>query len=138
MDKTVYVLLAAAVIIAIILVAIIHYFPQTGKVDKEKYQCKWLEIEHKLQPGNADSQQLAILNADKLLDAALKETGSKGSTMGERMKARQGVWSNANAVWAAHKLRNQIAHEDHISISDETVRRALASFKRALKDLGVM
>ena len=138
MDKTVYVLLAAAVIIAIILVAIIHYFPQTGKVDKEKYQCKWLEIEHKLQPGNADSQQLAILHADKLLDAALKETGSKGSTMGERMKTRQGVWSNANAVWAAHKLRNQIAHEDHISISDETVRRALASFKRALKDLGVM
>lgn len=138
MDKTVYILLAAAVIIAIILVAIIHYFPQTGKVDKEKYQCKWLEIEHKLQPANADSQQLAILNADKLLDAALKETGSKGSTMGERMKARQGVWSNANAVWAAHKLRNQIAHEDHISISDETVRRALASFKRALKDLGVM
>lgn len=138
MDGTLIALVVAAVVIAVILLAIIHTTPGTGRIDKEKYQSRWLDIEKKLKPGNADSQHMAIMNADKLLDLALKETGSKGATMGERMKNRKGAWSNANAVWAAHKLRNQIAHDENVSISEDTARRALASFKRALKDLGAM
>ena len=81
---------------------------------------------------------MAILKADKLLDQVLRDTGSKGQTMGERMKSRQNAWSNANAVWAAHKIRNQIAHDENVQLSETTVRRALASFKQALKDLGAM
>lgn len=138
MDGTLIALVAAAVVVAGILYAIIHFFPQTATVDKQKYQSRWLDIEQRLRPGNTESQQMAIMNADKLLDQALKDTGSKGKTMGERMKSRQGVWSNANAVWAAHKLRNQIAHDEHVVVSEDTVRRALASFKRALKDLEAM
>lgn len=135
MDWTLASLVSAAVIIALILYLIIRFSPQPHGLDKEKYQSKWLEIESKFQPNSIDSQYMAILSADKLLDQALKETNSKGSTMGERMKNRHGVWSNANAVWAAHKLRNQIAHDEHVQISDATAKRALASFKRALKDL---
>lgn len=135
MNWTLIALVVAALVIAAILYLIIHFSPSPRGLDKEKYQSRWLEIEHKLQPGNIDSHHMAILNADKLLDQALRETNSKGETMGERMKSRQGVWSNANAVWAAHKLRNQIAHDDNVQVNEETVRRALASFKKALKDL---
>lgn len=138
MDKGLIALVAAAIIIAVVLFLIIHFSPQTGRVDKQKYQSRWLEIENSLKPGDSNSQQMAILNADKLLDQALRETGSRGQTMGERMKSRQNAWSNANAVWAAHKLRNRIAHDEQVEISDDMVRRALASFKLALKDLGVM
>lgn len=138
MDKGLIALVAAAIIIAVVLFLIIHFSPQTSKIDKQKYQSRWLEIENSLKPGDSSSQQMAILNADKLLDLALKETGSKGQTMGERMKSRNGAWSNANAVWAAHKLRNRIAHDEQVSISDDMTRRALASFKVALRDLGVM
>lgn len=138
MDSTIVVLVVAVVIVAAILFLIIHLFPQTPTIDKERYQSRWLEIEQRLQPGNTDSQHMAILNADKLLDQALKDTGSRGKTMGERMKARQEAWSNANAVWAAHKLRNQIAHDEHVSVNDDMVRRALASFKQGLKDLGAI
>ncbi len=138
MDGGIIALAAAAIIIALILFLIIKFSPKTIHIDKQKYQARWLEIEGQLKSGDASSQHMAILNADKLLDQALKETGSKGATMGERMKARQGVWSNINAVWAAHKLRNQIAHEPNVNISEETARRALVSFKRGLKDLEVM
>lgn len=138
MDGTLIALIVAAVVVAVLLFAIIHFFPHSATIDKQKYQSRWLSIEHKLQKKDADSRHMAILSADKLLDQALKETGSKGSTMGERMKSRQSVWSNANAVWAAHKLRNQIAHEENVVVSDETARRALTSFKRALRDLGAM
>lgn len=138
MDDSLIILAVAIIIVGIILFVIIHFMPRTDTIDKEKYQSRWLEIEQKLQLGNPDSQAMSILKADKLLDQALKETGSKGATMGERMKNRQNAWSNANTVWAAHKLRNKVAHDDNVVLSDQVVVRALASFKQALKDLGVM
>jgi hypothetical protein len=79
-----------------------------------------------------------VLNADKLLDQALRERGVKGETMGERMKTARESWSNANGVWTAHKLRNQIAHESEVQVSYDDARRALANFKQALKDIGAI
>jgi len=137
-DGTVLWLVVAAVIIAAVLFIIMRFMPYSANIDKEKYQSRWLEIEHGLNPGSRDSQYMAILKADKLLDQVLRDTGSKGQTMGERMKSRQNAWSNANAVWAGHKIRNQIAHDENVQLSETTVRRALASFKQALKDLGAM
>lgn len=138
MDNSLIILAVAIIIIGVILFVIIHFMPRIEKIDKEKYQSRWLDIEQNLKPENPDSQAMSILKADKLLDMALRETGSKGKTMGERMKNRQGAWSNANAVWASHKLRNKVAHEENVVLSEQVVRRALASFKQALKDLGVM
>ena len=138
MESTILILAVAAVIVALLVFAVIYFFPQTPIIDKQKYQSRWLEIENKITYGNQDSIHIAILSADKLLDQALKDTGSKGASMGERMKDRQAAWSNANAVWAAHKQRNQIAHEQNVQISDDMAKRVLASFKQALRDLGAM
>ena len=138
MDWGIIALVSAALIIGSILFLIIKFMPQVSHFDKEKYQSKWLEISKKADTNQSDSQFMAIIQADKLLDQALRESGSKGQTMAERMKTRQAAWSNANAVWSAHKLRNRIAHEEHVNLSDDAVRRALASFKRALKDLGAL
>ena len=81
---------------------------------------------------------MAILNADKLLDQALRQRGFKGETMGERMKSAQNVWSNANHVWTAHKVRNRIAHESGVKVDYDITRRALVAFKQALKDVGAI
>ncbi|OYX43204.1 hypothetical protein B7Y94_02030 [Candidatus Saccharibacteria bacterium 32-49-12] len=135
MNTSLIALVLAALVVGVILAAIIHFCPPQSSLKKEKYQSRWIEIERKFDSGSADSRHMAIVEADKLLDMALRETGSRGKTMGERMKNRQGVWSNANAIWAAHKLRNQIAHEEQVNVSEDILRRALASFKRALRDL---
>lgn len=105
-------------------------------LNQEEFRSKWLEIEGSLS-SDTGSQHLAVLNADKLLDRALKARGYKGETMGDRLKSARANLSNNNAVWAAHKLRNQIAHED-VSIKPQTVRQALGAFKKALKDLGAL
>ncbi len=122
------------------LLAVILLFTKKGGVqlDVNKYRSKWLAIEQQLQKDNTASYQLCVLNADKLLDQALKERGTKGETMGERMKVLQPTWSNANAVWGAHKLRNQVAHESDVQLSHDATRRALAGFKQALKDVGAI
>lgn len=129
--------LAAVLIVGAILFAVIT-MTKGGRahLDVDAYRSKWLAIEQKLTRDDAASHQLCILNADKLLDQALKEKGAVGTTMGERMKVTK--WSNAYAVWTAHKLRNQIAHEADVKVDYDAARRALASFKQGLKDIGAV
>ena len=108
------------------------------QLDKQKYRTRWMAIEGSLKKDNEAACHMAILNADKLLDAALKEANYKGQTMGERLKNAKGSLTNANAVWASHKLRNRIAHETNVKIDYTVARRALAGFKQGLKDVGAI
>ena len=104
----------------------------------EEYQTRWLKIENGLVKGQRQTYNLAVLNADKLLDRALIELGLPGKTMGERMKRVGDRFSKVNAVWYAHKLRNQIAHEPDFELDYDEASRALAAFRQALKDLGAI
>lgn len=139
MDGTFFGVFAAVLIIGALLMAMVTLTKKGGKqLDVEKYRTKWLSIENHFKRDEESSYHLCILNADKLLDQALREHGVRGNTMGERMKSTQTSWSNANAIWTAHKLRNQIAHEPDVRVSYDTARYALASFKQALKDVGAI
>ena len=132
----VFFLAAILAVAAIIFAAVTMTKGGAKHLDVTKYRTKWLEIEQRLTKDDESSYQLSVLNADKLLDQALREKGVSGETMGARMKVVK--WSNANAVWTAHKLRNQIAHESDVSLDYITARRALASFKQGLKDVGAI
>lgn len=111
---------------------------QGPQLNVRRYQTKWLEIENSVRKDNAASWQLAIMNADKLLDQGLRERRFKGQTMGERMKSANKVWKNANHVWGAHKVRNQLAHEVNANVTYDVTLRSLSAFKQALKDLGAI
>jgi hypothetical protein len=79
-----------------------------------------------------------VLNADKLVDQALRESGINGETMGERLKSSATKFSDLNGLWTAHKLRNRIAHEPDVAVSYDEARYALNCFRKALKDLGAI
>lgn len=139
MDSTLIGFLVGVLIVAGLLMFVITITKRGHKqLDMEKYRCKWMAIEQGLHRNDASSHVLSILNADKLLDQALRERGVAGETMGERMKAERNTWKNANAVWSAHKLRNQIAHETDVKVNYDDTRRALSAFKQALKDIGAI
>lgn len=121
-----------------ILFIITHSFGKSKQLDVDRYRTSWLTIEQQLVKGEEASCHLVILNADKLLDQALKQRGFKGETMGERMKTAKATWSNTNNIWTAHKLRNRIAHETDVKVGYDTARRALSAYKRALKDVGAI
>lgn len=131
--------IVAVLIAAVIGVVYLLIVGKTGSgLNVQKYQTRWLEIENSVDKSNNASWQLAIMNADKLLDQALRERRFKGQTMGERMKSAQKIWKNANHVWGAHKVRNQLAHEVNANISYDITLRSLSAFKQALKDLGAI
>lgn len=141
MDQTISIIffLAAILVFGAILFAVISLTKRgPSKLDVEKYRSRWMTIEHSLKRDEVSTYQMSVLNADSLLDKALKEKGVQGATMGERMKQLQKTWSNANNVWSAHKLRNQIAHESEVKITYDSARRTLMAFKQALKDVGAI
>jgi len=131
--------LAAVLVFGAILFAVISLTKRGPKrLDVEKYRSRWMTIEQQLKRDEVNTYHMSVLNADSLLDRALQDRGIAGATMGERMKAMKKQWSNANNVWSAHKLRNQIAHEPDVKLTYDAARRALHSFKQALKDVGAI
>jgi len=139
-DSTTIFAFLIGVLIVAILVVVVMVLTKKGPapLDVEKYRLRWLGIEKQLTRENSANLSMVVLEADKLLDQALRERGIKGETMGERMKIAKDTWSNANAVWTAHKLRNQIAHESGVVVGYDDARRALGAFKQALKDIGAI
>ena len=137
MDQSI-VFFFAAIIIAGAIMLIFANRKGVNHLEVEKYRVKCLSIEQQLKKDEPSSYQLAILNADKLVDQALRDRGTKGKTMGERMKNSVTLFSDRNGIWTAHKLRNTIAHESDVQITYDQARYALSCFRKALKDLGAI
>lgn len=131
-------------IVAILIVAVLVFVAilLTGKrkyhFNTEFYQSRFLAIENQLRKESPSSWTVAIIEGDKLLDKAMMEMGVPGKTMGDRLKRGGSRFSNLNAVWRAHKLRNAIAHESGFEVSYKQATSALAVYKEALKDLGAI
>ncbi len=138
-DQSIVFVFASIIIVATILFALICFTKKMGKrIDVEKYRARCLEIEHRLKADDPNTYQLCVLNADKLLDQALRDLGVKGNTMGERLKNSVSLYSDRNGIWTAHKLRNVIAHEPGATVSYQQAKQALVYFRQALKDLGAI
>jgi len=139
MDQNMIFFFAGVIIIGALLFGLVCLTKKGGKrLNVEYYRTKVLEVEHQLKREEFSSYHLAVLNGDKLVDKALMERGFGGKTMGDRMKDAAKVFSDRNGIWEAHKLRNKIAHEPDAYVTYEQARYALASFRRALKDLGAI
>lgn len=81
-------------------------------------------------------QRHSIMDADKLLDYALFQYGMKGS-LGSKLKKSTSRFKDINAVWAAHKIRNNIAHQMNYKVTERVYKKAMMSFKQAFKDLKI-
>lgn len=131
-------ILAILIVAVLIFVAILLTGKRGYHFNREVYQTRFLAIENKLDQNNPATFMTTIIEADKLLDKAMIEMGLVGKTMGDRLKKSGGRFSNLNAVWRVHKLRNAIAHESDVEISYKQAFNALAIYKQALKDLGAV
>jgi hypothetical protein len=124
-----------AVVILVVVIGIIflvlEHRPRTLNVDY--FKKRWQELQKLC--ANRATWALAIIDADKLLDEALKKAHFKGKTMGERLVSAQHTLTNNDSVWFGHKLRNKIVHESDTKLRQKDVRAALVGFRQALKDL---
>ena len=138
-NQQVIAVLGMVLFIGLVLFFVIAMFRRRSSgLNIEKYRAIWLKIENSLDRNNNMTYQMAVLTADKLLNQAMADCGVAGNTMGDRLKAANGRFSNINDVWFAHKLRNRIAHDTDFQLNFITTQKALMIFKKALKELGAI
>ena len=131
--------LAAVLIVGVLIFAAVSLTShKVVKVDTAKYQAEFLAIENTLDKLQPKSWNETVLELDKMLDEVLRELGFQGDTMAERLKSANSSIKNINAVWYAHKLRNEIAHTRKFSVGFDQAKRAVTVYRRALQDLGVI
>lgn len=113
------------------------YSPQHRTLDIELVKTKWGEIE--VMQNTPSGLKNALFEADKLLDYVMIGKGFAGETMGERLQSSTARTSyrDLNAIWSAHKLRNQMAHEVNHDFVPAQVQKAIKDLKDGINDLGV-
>jgi hypothetical protein len=106
------------------------------KLQVALFQHDWNEIQ-----GFCKDKKLwpqAILEADLLLDKALKRRKFKGKQMGERLVSARPSFTNNDTVWSAHNLAKKIRTNQNIRLKENDVKTALVGFRQALRDLGAL
>lgn len=111
--------------------------PEMIGLTREEMARRWGEV-RKTSTQGLMGAKLALLEADTLLDSALKSVMMPGDTLGERLKVACYKYPKLQNVWWAHKLRNQLAHDFASQISQRQAQQAIDEFERALKLLNVM
>jgi hypothetical protein len=111
--------------------------PKRQSLNQEYFFEQWFALLAKVKNSD-DGMVLAVIDADKLLDEALKKRHFKGRTMGERLVSAQRTLKDNDGVWYAHKLRNRLVHEPNVKLKKNEAQNALAGFKKGLQDLGAL
>lgn len=104
---------------------------------KNKAFANLAELENRVRSGDQFHLKSALVDADKLLDFAMKSTGLRGETMGDRLKNAQKYFNRDqyNRIWEAHKLRNRLVHEIDMNFSQNHIRNAFSDLRSAIQKL---
>jgi hypothetical protein len=78
-----------------------------------------------------EHSSLQILEAEKILDGVFSHLGATGS-FADKLRSMESRIPNKESVWQAHKLRNRLAHEAGMHVSDHEAGRAIKTFERAI------
>jgi hypothetical protein len=128
--------IAVATLVVIGLIVMIRRRRRPVKLNSERFTQRWKDLQHNC--ANRKTWPQAIIEADNLLDDALKKARYKGKTTGERLVAAQHTLTSNDTVWFGHKLRKRIINEDVRKIKKDDVLNALSGFRQALRDLGAL
>lgn len=129
--------LIISVSVVVIIIATAEYRRRRPRrLNVADFTARWLSLQKNC--ATRKTWPVAIIEADNLLDKALKSCHYKGKTTGERLVAAQHALTANDTVWFGHKLRNRIVHEDVRKLKKKDVMEALTGFRQALKDLGAL
>lgn len=128
-----YLVITGLVLLALVLMGFMFIWYLKRKITRALRKTLVLAWNHAMSQSHPN---LKIVEADKILDEALRHLGFSGS-LGEKLKAAGARFTDLNAVWKAHKLRNSVVHDLQATPNDKEVDEAMSAYRQALRDLGV-
>jgi len=103
----------------------------------EKFVTRWKTLQSHCR--DKAMWREALIEADRLLDLALKKRKFRGKSMGERLVNAQRFITDNDDIWDAHNLvKRLIDAPEKVRLREDEVKEALISFREALKDLGAL
>lgn len=103
------------------------------------FRGEWNALRARLEDASDKDAALLVIEADAIVDRALKFLRIPGETMGERIKyIADPTLKTADDLWEAHKMRNQIAHEGGKDIMYVDALYAIEKFEKVLLELGMI
>ena len=113
---------------------------KSKKFDKVRNLQLWLEIEKLLESNDQIHAEQAVIRADKFFDAQLRHGGAQGKTFADRLRNWEDHFNQNTyqSVWNAHKLRNQITHDENHNPTNNECKSALDKFRKGLRNIGAL
>ncbi|MFA4996051.1 MAG: hypothetical protein WC536_02830 [Patescibacteria group bacterium] len=95
------------------------------------------KIESLLNSNSEIELKHAVLEADKLVDHILKLKGYEGDTFADKLRSAEESMSHLtyNEIWQGHKIRNRIAHENELRITNQELRTAADKLLKFTKSI---
>lgn len=131
-------LLILVIVAAVVILVLFNLYNKNAPkcVDKEHFKNEWQDVV--VMSKDEKTITMSVVQADKLLDEALKCYGYAGNTMAERLVSAKKKLTDRDGVWQAHKMRNMIVHEPKYTAPKKIIVPILRAYSRALKDLGAI
>ncbi len=106
--------------------------------ERENVAKHWADVEALMKRGDAMSYRLAVIQADAVLDLALKVKAFPGTTTGERLKFASRKYKDLKKTFWARSVRNRIVHEAGAELKIAEAKSAIGELRRALVVLGAL
>ena len=135
--------LVIGIIVAAVLIQLIRRLsgalmrPEMYGVSRKEIKESWENIKKTSGQGMMGAK-MAIMEADALLDSALKSMSMPGMSMADRLRVARYKYPKLNKVWWAHKLRNQLVHESSFQLGSRQAKQALEEYERAFKTMNLL
>ncbi|MDQ5971521.1 MAG: hypothetical protein QG566_467 [Patescibacteria group bacterium] len=106
----------------------------------DKENPRWKYVLSLIESPSESDWRMAIIEADSMLDDLLIEKGYSGDSLGERLKnARSDAFMTIDNAWAAHEVRNKIAHSGlDYSLTQLESRRIMRLYETVFEELGLL
>ena len=99
---------------------------------------KWQAIVEKSESMPPQSLTLGIIEADSFVDDVLKRMSLPGEHMADRLDKLGSDLKTIDAVWKAHRVRNDVVHTPGYFLSPRDARKILKDYEAFLKELEVL
>jgi hypothetical protein len=107
-----------------------------GGVPKMLVNEKWESVIKHINSANPSDWKLAILECDIMLGEILEKMGYIQPSIGEKLKSIEpSDFTNIEAAWEAHKIRNAIAHEgSDFAINEREAKRVIGLYELVFQE----
>lgn len=114
-----------------------HWDPVRNKVMRERWQA----IVEKFEAGTPGSARMAIIDADALVDSALKGMQVEGEHLADRLSHLESgpePLKSMPRIWRAHRLRNALVHTSGLEAPPHETMRAMRDYESFLREIKVI